>query len=322
MWHKRGNYKTTFNSGGDLNRQCEYFTKFPNSTIKKINLYGYRDGSERIVVSCTDKQATINFKNLFNHLDIAVEFWPVDFDPHNMVKFEIESKQNCYDVLKEIIKIDPSINSILNDLCSDLEISPSFGITIEELKSKMIPEAIELAKNAQSNNSYELIWQLANIYYENTFLNNPLYQIDSNTLYELLRDISETSPYYAKAQDLCVDLLMRLDLDNQEEKQQYLEMKFRHALLGTRQELTDRLYQEICGYSLTDDYVRNIKGDADILIALAQKMQNLNKTIQVLNDKPKTNINSFASFFGKKSFDDNTDNVKDKTCGYKNRYLN
>ncbi len=62
-----------------------------------------------------------------------------------------------------------------------------------------------------------------------------------------------------------------------EVKQHYLKIKFRCVLNSSKnnQQLTDQLYNQLCGYTDGNPKIKNIRGDADTLLAIADYMRTL-----------------------------------------------
>jgi len=57
MWTKRGNFATTYNSGGPLNRSCTYINRSANATISELFLGGYRDNDYQIRAEASSEMA-------------------------------------------------------------------------------------------------------------------------------------------------------------------------------------------------------------------------------------------------------------------------
>ncbi|MBI2785776.1 MAG: hypothetical protein HYX60_05495 [Legionella longbeachae] len=272
-----------------------YSSEVQNNAIQQIYI-----NKNSINLTFPNKKAAENFKSktslicgaqytqYTNLAEIVTFYFAVD----SAVKLDITLKKKRKAILKEIFQLEPLTKEIQEDLCAVYNFNYTIFLTIEDLQNYTILEAIELAKTAQAHSAFELIWQLAKKYYANTLLTDVVYKIDSNTLYSLLLDISKLNPYYKKANDLCVDLLMRIDVTNFnfQEKQEHTELIFHHALLGTRQTLTDRLYHQLCGYPFSlEVLLKNIQGESSTLLALARQIREMRITLKNLEEKPNSN---------------------------------
>ena len=293
-WKKIGDFRTTFSSGASLNRECKYLNSAVDSTIKEIKLLGYSDKTKRIVVTFASKEKANNFLALFQSLNTPVKHFEKLSFPKKIELSSTTNPQYIIVFIKQLISTEPKVKEILNDLCIDFKISSSLGLTLEELKSKNPVEAIKLANEALSNGHNELIWELLQLYYEDccpkTNPNEPgkylpqQYSIALEQIYELADSIPSSHPCYTQAQDICVDILMRIDPDAGEEYE-LLQRKFAHALQGTRQDLTDSLFNQLCGNKFNVSKQANIKGETETLLGLAKTIMGLNAQLEA-NKKP------------------------------------
>lgn len=224
------------------------------------------------------------------------------------------NKEDCEIIIKELISYEPKIKNSVYELCRKFRIDPALGMSLEQLKKETISDAISIVTERQDYGCYDLIWQLATFYFQEIINKESKYQINHNDLYGLLQDISEKNPHYHHAQDMCVDLLMLFHFDK-DDKFKYLEIEFTHALSGTRPELTDRLFDELCGYPLSDKVcVRNIQGDPETLLALASQVRDLRQQVNDTHHSMKIKRTSNGFFNEKQNEQDDSVN-RDRMLG-------
>lgn len=296
-WDKQGNFSHELNLGRNvmLRRKCTYEAKHLH-TITEIELLGYDDDDIIAVTFLTEELANSFLKKLGNQEHLLC-YEQLSYRKQN-IAFTVSRANKAVSptYLKLLIEEEPHVGEILPDICQSLNISEQ-EVIFELLKNAPVVKAILQALACQDNKSYDLIYQLLTHYWEQSLLPVPQ-QLTLNEIFELACAISTDNPHYAKAQDFCVDILMRQDfkmvakeqkaeapaqealealsLEEDEfvmgegEYSSRLELKLRYALKGTRQDLTDMLYNELCGYGLgLPAKVKNIKGDADTLLSLA-----------------------------------------------------
>ncbi len=198
------------------------------------------------------------------------------------------NSSHIYDFMRVLLKLDSGIKDILPDLSKILKLSATLDIDLEQLKLLSKEEATTLVKEVQSNGSYDLIWELFNLYendslpQENSdhpeapFSPQNKYGVSLEELYNLVNSISTTNPHYEKAQTKATHLLMQIDPpESSEEQYKLLELQFQHAIKGSEQQLTDLLFAELCGLKLGDKHTKNIKLDVETLCALAKTVREL-----------------------------------------------
>ncbi|MBI2786816.1 MAG: hypothetical protein HYX60_11180, partial [Legionella longbeachae] len=167
-WHQMGSFDIDI-----ITRQGEYLLNDCKSDIYHICLDHSRrhssDKNVRMQIRFSSREKAVSFHEKFNNHPIykkicysdGVYVFP-DFTS-NKLCIGTDIKEDFIVVLREIAKFEPNTRAILPDLCEDLKISNLY--TLSELEEMKIEEAINLAKDAQAIEFYELIWQLANIYY-------------------------------------------------------------------------------------------------------------------------------------------------------------
>ena len=299
-WNKSGNFSRDIDMRGGtiLLHECGYETHQPQP-INKIRLLGYVHGNITITVEFPNEtQASIFLKKLIAK-NLPAETW--DYVHKKVISISSEEPNQLSAFLKLVIAEDAHVREILGDICQSLNLSTTLGLTLEGLKTVPFNDALALVLEAQQNKSYDIIYELLGHYWQQSLL--PIGQrnvpVNLNDIYSLACAVSADSPHYARAQDHCVEALMRQDMKAAPKEQkeeavsldedegllqddyfQNLEKKFAHALHGTQQELTDRLYNELCGHGLGAVKVHNIEGKAQTLLSLAEQMRILQHAAQ------------------------------------------
>ncbi len=232
------------------------------------------------------------FHQLFKGTPIPVSFLEACGICDNIVEIS-QNTPYLNDFLRILLKVDPSIQVFLPELLKQLKLSPSLGLDLKQLKALPKDEAISKTKEAQENGSYDLIWELFNLY-ESDYIpqenpedpSTPLpgrnqSGITLQELYDLASAVSTNSPHYKKAQSKCMDLLMQAELpESEDEKHKLLELKFQYAVKGGDQKLADLLFAELCGMRLGEHPIQNVQPNFETLFAVAKAFRELKQAPQ------------------------------------------
>ncbi|WP_028389683.1 hypothetical protein [Legionella fairfieldensis] len=242
---------------------------------------------EKVILFCgleyhfhfSNKKHAANILKHFEKSQVPVRLFE-KFSPH-ILKIETKTPY-IKDFLRYLAQTEPGFKELIPEICDYLKISKSLGLDITQLKAMSVSDAIENAIEAQDNGDFELIWTLFNYYYQDSLeIKEPSeYLVNSQTLFDLANSILEKNPHYKEAQTKITEILMRNEeASSPEESYLNLQNKFRFALNGDNQELTDRFFHEMCGGKLGEPIQENIQGDAETLINLANKIKSLNEKL-------------------------------------------
>lgn len=280
MWETIGDFSEKYTSHDPnvgLMHSIEYvITDNTNqqARISKVTLLQAKDSSFRFSLKFTRQAAKKDFK--LSGIDQKL----IDSGPgprKTLFTNPTRNKRNLFNILNGMIAFDPHILLIIEDIGKKIGLEVVPGLAIESLLTLPIAVAIDEVKKAQPYSPH-LIWELAQAYLQDSLLPKPAYQVDSQTIYDLLSAISPENSCYATAQDAIVDLLMRVD--SCDDKQFDLQLKFSHAINGTRQSVTDKLFEQMCGYTMRQSPFSNIKPDVDTLCLLAGEIKRLNDALK------------------------------------------
>lgn len=294
----------------------------------------YGDVSERIF-SSSRKEKIDSFKikklilrgpeNKSEVTQIKLKVFPLNrYDPVNkwVAAFKQETNLTMYEysssagtwhnesfvaLLLELKFRDPDLEEILLEICKILKLEIN---TLDELYDLRLKQAIDEVVEYQEKGdyshkkNYKRIWSLGQLYIADSLIvpvEQQKYRVSSQRLYELLNQISEKSPYYSQANNEIVHLLMRVHETSNDEKENThnLELIFRHAIRGSNQELTDKLYHELCGMTLDDELIEGIQGNVEILIKIAERQRALKQRLMCINKQTEVTPESshVANFF-------------------------
>lgn len=270
-----------------------YVNKSPDPLVINVELF---DGIT-FQLNFSTKQKAEDFLDFFkNFLTTVVSF---DKDFINLALKINPQTPYVKNFLSAISEFEPSVKDMLPEICNHLKISlPFLEVSLEKLKRLPPDEAIKQALEAQNKREFDLIWQLLTHYTEVSLTKIPVggggYLVSDQHLYHIASAVSIENPHYQEAQDKCVEFLAQLEVAKTfTENYTNLQLKFRHALKGSHQELTDHFFHELSGGKLEEEKEKNIKGEADSLIALAARIKKLKEE----NAKLTTNYSSQAGFF-------------------------
>lgn len=283
MWQKSGCFNYRFSMRGTtLIRQCAFKSNGAGSIVREVRLAGLNDGSIHIWVKCDSREIADNFRNQ----DRAKYFIGTSDRSFYLdtIKFDTNDKKHIYNFLQELKSFAPVIKEIYIDICSELDIEP-FETNINVILNMSLSDARRQLLESQEYQKFDIIWEFCNILYQDSLEDEPRYGYDSQLIYDLLNLVSKDNPYYGQAQDLIVQLLMRTGLDSGELRDD-LKLKFRHALDGTNQQLTDQLYKQLCGQSIGCEFTTNVRGDADTLIDLADRFFQMSQQLKLVSVNP------------------------------------
>ncbi len=192
----------------------------------------------------------------------------------HIVYLSTPNKDHFYEYLKGLLSFDPLVREILADLCLNMSISSSLGAMCDQLKTMDFDDAFQIVKEAQKNNSFDLIKEFLDYLWTQSFIE----PINILNIYKLASSMSIQNPHYKLAQDKCVECLIRTEHKMSLDEDDLLELKFKHALAGSNQDLIDMLYNQLCGNPIdTKSKVRNIKGDCETLLLLAKVIKQLHR---------------------------------------------
>ena len=212
MWDKTSDFLMQHFSYKATDKAC---------LVIKINLLA---NDKTLLVELPNSDKATLFKEFLSTKKIATTYYPLKDMAWEKIKITNLSDEEWVIFFKELFNYEPLTKEIIIELSTGLDIKN--GITDLSKLIESPEQTITRVKFAQDQgNEYDSIWELAQLYYEdglkketalfNTDIKDEsLYNIDKDVLYDLLKHISEKSPHYAKAQDLCVGLLMRLDLNH------------------------------------------------------------------------------------------------------------
>lgn len=152
-------------------------------------------------------------------------------------------------------------------------------------------------------------------------------KVSLKKIHEFGSMISKDSPYFIKAQEICLDILMQSNvnkssheektvrsLDDEESEDDFthinlLKLKFKHAL-NSDPDLARLLYKQLCGLPMDDK--RNLKkvhGDYDTLIEIADILRETNQELRVLKQKDKK-LSASSAFFPSANVNVDIDKLK------------
>lgn len=284
MWQKSGRFRNRFNMGHgtQLRQKCVFKCNDAASIVREVGLYGYDSGTIRIQVRYDSCEIADNFINQAREKfinDTSDRFIFPD-----TVKFQTNDKNHLHIFLQEVRSFAPIIDEIYTDICSELDIEP-FETNINVILNMPLSDARVQLLESQEHQKFDTIWEFCNILYQDSLEDEPRYGYDSQLIYDLLNLVSKDNPFYGQTQDLIVQLLMRTGLDSGELRDD-LKLKFRHALNGTNQQLTDQLYKQLCGQSIGCEFTANVCGDADTLIDLADRFFQMSQQLKFASVNP------------------------------------
>jgi hypothetical protein len=281
-WTHNGNFNEYHNEkGSTLTHKKKYSSYSTENKMKYIKLVEYNDGHRRIIIGFRENDMCKMFTEQCTGFDF-------DFD---VTKYSDESifyfkqghiKKSVYDFLTVLIKFDDSIKNISSDICETFEISSSLGLDINQLSKMSISDACCKAIEVQNFDNYLLIFELATFYFNELQKEHSIVTLQE--LYDLLNLVKPENKYHDQLQDMKVNVLLLQDRNQMslEEKHKTTQQLFMDSLNGTNQSLTDNLFSELCGNSLGEIFLDNVKCDIDTILILSDKIKELQNTINVL----------------------------------------
>ena len=273
-WHKQGDFNKVVNyKGSTLIRNCEFYCKTAK-TVKEISVCGYNDDSIMIVAKFVVRKEVEHF--CLQHADLPIKTEAALFN----VYFKPKTSKDSYLFLTALLAVEASIREILVDICTMLKISPTLGLTLDDLKLLDFESAFDAVKNAQDNNCFSLIYA----YLEYLWKESLTKPISMDNIYRLASAVSTNNPNFKFAQDYCLEILLRKPhktesktLDDDEtpsEDFDTLALKFRHAVAGSDQTITDMLFNQLCGNDFgSKSEIRNVHPDVTTLVNLARVLK-------------------------------------------------
>lgn len=284
MWEIIGDFSEiqAGNSKTKLKHKIEYDVSNKanqDTKITRVTLLQDKDNSFRLGLIFISKTKLKEFLSICKSLNTLFnKSITTAYGVHSNLLMSTSTfdKTRILNSLQKMVEFDEHIILILNDIGNKLGIEIDLGLTIEKLLAMPVTEAIDAVVKIQSHMP-NLIWQLAQAYSADSLLPIQKYNLGSQTIYDLLTAISPENPNYRAAQDAIVGLLMRVGRGDDAASD--LQLKFIHSINGTEQSTTDRLFDEICGYSIGQSGLSNIKPDVDTLLQLANEIKRLNNQL-------------------------------------------
>ncbi len=271
--------------------------------VKNISRFFHPQKGYWGLSSLTDDIIENMRKHLDGHLPTAIN------DAHQN-KYTIYIPQEGTALTSQFLTIleefDPSAEDIINEIRDVLEIKKN-DILSEKFLELGVQASIDKAIKLQNIYENEHIWTLANKYYEEFRLVDSAYIVTRQQLYDIFNGISNTNKYYAKAQEVLVELFIgqsKLEQDNIEP----LEQAFLHAINSGNQDLIDDVFDRLCGFSGKKIEINTIQPNVATLLKLATCIRGLHtkpsyagtffaSEPEVVN--PKTNAPDYRSDFSK-----------------------
>jgi hypothetical protein len=277
--------------GTDILDDVVYQSMQEKSSIQEIHLMcGFSQGKIKIILTFLNAQIRSEFikKHKFKLGPLFQEIgkghplltWIYD---NTYLQLYSANPKTFIVYLLSLIHIDNHVKEILEDLSANLGIGFITNTPLDDWRNLPYLEAKKFVLEEQQYQSYEYIFELLTYYWEQSLLSKDQRAIPVTVeeMYALANDISRDNPHYHHAQDLCVDLLMRMEpsvenenvlsIDSEESYLSALKLKFVHALNGTRQDLTDSLFHELCGFHMGMPIrVKGVKGVIETLLPVAE----------------------------------------------------
>lgn len=188
----------------------------------------------------------------------------------------------------KLVEFDPNLNEIIDELFNRIGYTPK---TFKEKKyedeitkfieGNKITEAFSYAKDKRDEGYFSPTWRLAEYLFQNLETDKP--NVDAQEAFELYQSIPDDNPHFIEANKKLLEFIYRQVIPiDESQKFELLEDAFRIALRSKDQERIDQLYQEISGKKGTPT-LRNIKGDEEMLIALARERRETQQLVNKLN---------------------------------------
>ena len=263
-----------------------FYKTFPN-----FNINGSSDHVNSLLTSLSDREQNLTgyqmrqFISIINHSPSAFS----NPETHEYILFVKDSSVENLNLLARLLEVILAVEHQANIVCDEL--CDHLNYYYKQQTQTDNQHAIANVIDAQTNKNYRPIWDLTLAYKDDFFSEEPQKNITLEQLIQLYQSISIDNPHYADANfELCSlpDLVER----NEENNYALLQQKFRYAFRSGHQALIDNFYNELCGRGMTSEKIEGIKGDEDILIAVANQLNEANKKLKALdvmqNDKPPT----------------------------------
>jgi len=180
-------------------------------------------------------------------------------------------------LLEVLLRLEPSTDFVYQDIFT--------ALSIHHPQQQLDNIEVELhdAMAHQEQRRYQPVWHLALACKQDFNADTPTRNLSLEQLIQIFKAISNKNPFFAQANDELVHLIMRIPRNSYDVE--LLEQTFRYAFKGTAPEITDRLYAELCGDSALKPTIQNIKGDEDILVALATMLRETKTQLNELTPK-------------------------------------
>jgi hypothetical protein len=285
MWTKLGDFKHTTRGMGLLNHNCIYYSD--DSKYKKIELRRYLTTKEQsfwFIVQMRSEEETNDLIGILKQhfFDKASKkaHKIIECENNDTINFNPFNREQMALFFKLLANFDPSVKEILSEIMDDLDLYETKEdlLEIPELCSE---KAIAMALEAQDKGFFDVPWNLAERYWQDSLDEKPKYSFTDQQLGDLLEGISKKSPHYIKAQDRLLDLLLRIEPDDQE-RRTHSKILFGQALKSTNQLLIDQMFNDLCGNPFSTEIIHNIKTDDETLTKLAEKIMEMNLEIAKL----------------------------------------
>lgn len=288
--------------------------------IAKIVIQPHKDASSNhgvdgfyMIVTFLNEQAILTFKNALKdwgyNNEKEIEKHPTDGAMDVRLKFPWSG--SYFSIALEImVPLDEAVKEIRKEICKDLgrPVLSSFHTTeaIEDEPFEKLFDYIQSDLNEWKGKTY------CSGGFRDA-LRSCMQQLSLRLLGEEKPDYNETNVFFGwlymaatnfmeldgselVIHDLCLDILLvrpqwlykaiEKGSPNEKENRETLDrtvekLRFKHAQQGSRQEMTDRMFANACGKTITEKPIPNITGAFTMLVSLADAQWELRNTLKI-----------------------------------------